>query len=389
MKEKVYTRDVTLLMAAGFFYICCSTSTAPIVAGYAESIGASSLWMGIISALITGSAVVCRPITGNLADRMAKFPLVVAGCLMMITASVGYVLFPYVWCLAVLRVLHGVGYACSSIGISTWLTLLLPPEKLGSGVGMYSTINALAMGLAPAMGIRVKNYLGYKWSFLLAAASAAIAILLALLIRDRGAPVGVGKERKKTVGLVVPKVVPIAVALGIIAIPYTANKSFLVSYVERSGLELQPDLFFTVYAVMLVVLRVLLRKLYDKVPYTRFLVCCSLAMIGSMASLFFMRENMLLFVGAVLMAASYGILFSVSQSAAAAAVPADQRGLAMGTYYLGLDFGSAVGPVIGGVLYGNAAPEAFYPLLGVIGTLCFVMYLPCKRVCGVPAQKNG
>ena len=66
MKEKVYTRDVTLLMAAGFFYICCSTSTAPIVAGYAESIGASSLWMGIISALITGSAVVCRPIIGGM-----------------------------------------------------------------------------------------------------------------------------------------------------------------------------------------------------------------------------------------------------------------------------------------------------------------------------------
>ena len=28
----------------------------------------------------------------------------------------------------------------------------------------------------------------------------------------------------------------------------------------------------------------------------------------------------------------------------------------------------------------------FYPLLGVIGALCFVMYWPCKRVCG---QSSG
>ena len=109
-------------------------------------------------------------------------------------------------------------------------------------------------------------------------------------------------------------------------------------------------------------------------------------MLGSMAALYWMRGYVLMLLGAVLMAAGYGIMYSVSQSAAASAAPPEQRGLAMGTYYLGLDIGSAVGPIVGGILYGNAAPGAFYPLLGVIGALCFVMYLPCKRVCG---QNNG
>ena len=52
MEDKGYRRDVVLIMLTGFFYMCCSMSTAPIVAGYAESIGASGLWMGIISALL-------------------------------------------------------------------------------------------------------------------------------------------------------------------------------------------------------------------------------------------------------------------------------------------------------------------------------------------------
>lgn len=384
MKQTVYTRDVVLLMAAAFFYMCCSNSVAPIVAGYAESIGASSFWMGLISSLTTATAVVCRPVTGNLADKMDKRPLVVAGCLMMVAASAGYVLFPHVWCVAVLRVLHGTGYACCSIGMSTWLTLLLPPDRLASGVGAYGTVNALAMALAPVMGIRLKEFSGYRSSFLAAGFSALICILLVHLIGNCGAPVSSGKKRAESAvrRLVVPGAVPIAIALAIITIPYTANKSFLVSYVDRAQLEIAPDLFFSFYAVILVVLRMALRKQYDRVPYPRFLVLCTISMLGSMAALYWMRGYVLMLMGAVLMAAGYGIMYSVSQSAAASAAPPEQRGLAMGTYYLGLDIGSAVGPIIGGMLYGNVELQMFYPLLGVIGALCFVMYLPCKRVCG-------
>lgn len=386
MPKHAYSRDVVLIWVAGFFYMCCSMSTAPIVAGYAESIGASGLWMGIISALVTGAAVVCRPITGNLADRTEKFRLVVAGCLMMMAASVGYVVLPYVWCVAVMRFLHGVGYACCSIGISTWLTMLLPPEKLGSGVGVYGTINALAMGVAPVIGIRTRNALGYHGSFLIAGASALITILLVLLIRDRGAPVVTDKKKVcAATRIVFPRVVPIALALGLISIPYTANKSFLVSYVDNVGLDLQPDLFFTLYAVLLVVLRISLRKLYDKVSYSSFLLLCSISMLGSMAALHFMQGYLLMFFAAALMAGSYGILFSVSQSATAAAAPAEQRGIAMGTYYLGLDFGSSLGPVIGGFLYGSVSLRLFYPLLSVFAVLGIGMYFICRRIYEQPA----
>ena len=123
MKQKVYTRDVILVMIAAFFYLCCSMSTAPIIAGFAKSIGASGVWMGIISALITGIAVICRPITGNLADRVEKIRLVVVGCLMMFTACLGYVFVPRIWFVVLMRCLHGAGYACCSIGMSTWLTV--------------------------------------------------------------------------------------------------------------------------------------------------------------------------------------------------------------------------------------------------------------------------
>jgi len=387
MKQKVYNRDVILVMIAAFFYLCCSLSTAPIIAGFAESVGASGVWMGIISALITGTAVICRPITGNLADRVEKIRLVVVGCLMMFTACLGYVLVPRIWFIVLMRCLHGAGYACCSIAMSTWLTMLLPPEKLGSGVGIYGTVNALAMAIAPTIGIRSSNLLGYRGSFLIAGTSALITIVLALMVRDHGAPVC--KDANKQRGprrLVYPRVVPIAIAVGLISIPYTANKSFLVSYVDTIGLAVQPDLFFTAYAVILVVLRIVLRKQFDKVPYSTFLLLCSFAMLGGLTSLRCMQGYGLLLVAAVCMAGSYGIMYSVSQSATASEAPLEQRGIAMGTFYLGLDFGSAVGPIIGGFLYGNVDLRLFYPLLCVFAFLCIGMYFICRKLYQKPVQ---
>ena len=387
MKKTIFTRDILLIMGGGFFYLCCNQTVEPIVAGYAESIGASGVWMGIVSALITGTAVVCRPITGNLSDRTQKSRLVLSGCLMMLTACLGYAFVPSIWVLAVMRCLHGAGYACCSIGLSTWLTMLLPPEKLGSGVGAYGTVNALAMAVGPVIGIRARNLLGYRGSFLISGACALITIILTRMIRNHGTPVHVAtQKRAASPQLIYPRVLPIAIALGLISIPYTANKSFLVSYTEGAGLNIQPDLFFTLYAIVLIFLRLSLRKLFDKVSYSTFLLVCSFSMLASLASLYFMQGHLLMFIAATFMAGSYGIMYSVSQSATAAAAPAEQRGIAMGTYYLGLDFGSAVGPIVGGYLYGNVDLRLFYPLLGVFALLCIGMYFICKKVYTQPAQ---
>lgn len=386
MKERVYTRDVLLIMVAAFFYMFCSMSAAPIVAGYAETIGASGVIMGLVSALTTGIAVVCRPITGNLSDRTQKVRLVVAGCTMMLIASVGYILVPKIWFLIIMRCLQGMGYACCSIGMSTWLTMLLPKKKMGSGVGVYGTINALAMALSPTISIRAKEFWGYHASFLIAGAAALIALVLSLMIRDPGQPVQPDKKQRTSRQLFYLPALPIAIALALISIPYTANKSFLVSYVESTGISVRPDLFFTVYAVALVLLRICLKKFYDKVAYSTFLLLCSISMIAAMASLYFMQNSVLMLLGAVFMAGSYGIMYSVSQSATASAAPADQRGIAMGTYYLGLDFGSALGPVIGGYLYGNIALPHFYPLLSIFAVFCIGMYFICRKIYPKAAQ---
>ena len=194
MKGKVYTRDVTLTMLAALCYMCSNMMTTPIFTGYVGTLGAGGFWMGAIGGLTTVTSFACRPITGNLADRMEKRRLSLIGVCMLLTANVGYILIDHIVVVVALRVLQGAGYALCSLGLSTWISMLLPRKNLGSGMGAYGTINALAMAIAPSIGIRIRSVFGYRWCFVVAALFASVDMVVILLIRDRGRPLQIRSE---------------------------------------------------------------------------------------------------------------------------------------------------------------------------------------------------
>ena len=85
----------------------------------------------------------------------------------------------------------------------------------------------------------------------------------------------------------------------------------------------------------------------------------------SIAILATMKNNISMFFAAAFMAGGYGIMCSVCQSKAILLAGEERRGLANSTYYIGLDLGMSLGPIIGGVLYGNVNIIYFYPILAV------------------------
>ena len=79
----------------------------------------------------------------------------------MAVACLGYMTAsdPYVVIFA--RMINGVGFACCSVCMSTWMCDMLPKEKIGSGMGLYGMMNALGMAIAPAIGVSIYQMMGY------------------------------------------------------------------------------------------------------------------------------------------------------------------------------------------------------------------------------------
>ncbi len=383
MKQTRVKHDIGFLLLASFFYLASPMLVTPLIAGYAESLGAAATMMGVIGGLMNICALICRPIVGNLADKISKYNLSFVGAGLMVISCIGYILAWNPVCIIVARIVNGIGYSCCSVCMSTWMSNMLPKDKIGSGMGLYGTMNALAMAIAPAIGVSIYQKIGYQPAFLVAAISIALTVVSIQLIHDKGEPTLPDPEENTKTGkaweIVDKNVIPVALIIMLFAIPYCATQSFLVSYVAKKQLHVTVSLFFPLYAAIIFILRLSLKNLFDKKPFSFFLILSSASAFISIAILTIMQNDLAMLLAAVFMAGGYGIMYSVCQSKAILLAGEGRRGLANSTFYVGLDLGMALGPILGGILYGHVNIIYFYPILAVTAPLTLLVYGISRR----------
>ena len=242
-------------------------------------------------------------------------------------------------------------------------------------------MNALAMAVAPAIGVSVYQRFGYRTAFCIALAFSIAIIIVIQFIKDKGEPESLQVERKTEdanitssklytarkkprLRIVEAKVLPVAFIIMLFAIPYCATQSFLVTYAEVRGLNVTVSMFFPSYAVVLIVLRLTLRRFFDKLPFHVFLLAGCISELTAIVLLTVMQNNITMLLASVFLAGGYGVMSSVCQSTAILLADKEKRGMANSTYYIGVDLGMTLGPMIGG----SAVRRSGYPLvLSVIG----------------------
>lgn len=374
-------KDVVMVMAASFFYMLCPMMTTPMITGFAGNLGAGGTMMGIIGGLMNICSLLCRPVVGNLADINSKYKLATIGSLIMAAACGMYFFAACSFVLIVARIVNGIGFSLCSVCMTTWMASLLPRNKVGSGMGLYGTMNAVSMAVGPVIGIKLHELIGYKAVFAAAGAAAVAMTVIVQLVNDRGEAVFTRDEIKSRGGfkLIDKKVVPIALIIMLFTIPYFATQSFIVSYVDINKLHVSVSLFFPIYAAALVIMRTALGKVFDKYPYRYFFFVSTVSAVFAMLSMTFMISNFMMILAAIFMAGGYGVMCTASQSTAILMAGKGREGLANSTYYFGLDLGMALGPIVGGVLYEHLPIHDFYPALMLTAAAGILVYFICRK----------
>ena len=352
-KAFVLTVLQNLVLCLGHFAV------NPYVVSYAKFLGAGTTLTGFLSGMFFGVALAIRPVSGPMITRMDKRKLLIGIFALGFIAQLGYALFPNIPMFIVFRFINGAQYSFVGSLIMTRVGDILPPEKMVSGMGIFGVGGAVGMSIAPAIGswilefgrVRYSELIGYRMLFLYAAAAMLIAIIPCLLSPP---------DRKKTpeelqaIGkwysnIATVKAVPIALVTLFSVVSYSVYNAYIVEFAKERGIP-NASMFFTVLAIGLLVTRPVMGILTDKIGIKRLvlpgfaLFAASFLMVGVSRSL-----GLFLFAAAVA-AIGYGSTQPTTQAIVVRVVPPVKRGVATNTYYVGVDLGFFLGPLIGGIV---------------------------------------
>lgn len=366
-------------MAASFFFMFSTMFVNPLINGYAKELGASSAFAGIIVGIMSLAAMFLRPVAGNLTDKFSKYRLSFIGGTLIFVGVMGYVLTPSSGWLLLFRLINGTGYVLCTVCMTTWLAFLVPRQHVGEAMGFYGLMNALAMALAPAVSINIYQKIGYRTSLVASAVSALLMIVAIQFVGDHALPKKRVRTQKKSFKIIQFNVLPVAILTTLFAIPYFVTQADIVTYVEQKHLTVAVGSYFLIYAVVLLIIRVGLKRYFDTV---RFGVWFWLSLVSTAAYIILlaiMNNDWQMALATALMASGYGIIYSVLQSTALLLAPIEEQGLASATFYLGLDIAMAFGPMISGVIDSALPIEWFYPVELVLVPLILVVYFIWRK----------
>jgi len=386
-KQSIYTKDVILVMAASFFFMFSVMFVTPLINGYAISLGASAVFAGIITGIMSVVSMFLRPVAGNLTDRFSKYSLSFIGGVLILIGVAGYCLSPSGNWLLIFRLINGTGFVLATVCMTTWLAFLVPRSHVGEAMGFYGLMNALAMALAPALAINLYKVIGYKSALWLAVVAAILMIISIQFVGDHAKP-KINSSKKRKIKIIQKDAIPIALLTTFFAIPYFITQADIVVYVERQHFSIAVGYFFVIYAIALLLIRIGLKKYFDLIRFGFWFWLSLIATILFLIVAAFMVNNWLMGFAAIMLSIGYGVIYSVNQSTALMLAPIEEQGLASSTFYLGLDIGMAAGPMIGGVTAQNLAPAYFYPvLLVIVPIILIVCFVYRKKLNGALSRR--
>ncbi len=349
----------------------------PLITGYSASFGAEAFVAGSIGAITSACCLIMRPAAGGLSEAVNKRRLALFGSSLVGLSVLGTAWAQSVPMLALLRMMSGVGGALSSVCMATWYAQMLPASRLGQGMGLFGLSNAFGMALGPATGIALYQAFGYQSAFLFSGAMACLGACVPLLVRTDPKILPEHRTSENEKGwkafdwgdLIDRKALPFALVIALFALPYMATQQYLVSYVEMRDIPVAVGLFFPVYATFLFIMRIAMGRLFDRVSFRTFLLLSVLSATIAFFALGIMRSNLVMGVAAFCMAGGYGLMCSVCQSEALKAAGQQRAGAGNATYYMGLDAGMMLGPLVGGILMGSVGPQGFFPVLMLVSPM--------------------
>jgi len=343
----IWNRSFIAIFVVALFQTMAQYTAHTLVPKYADSLGATASLIGLISGLYAGTALAFRPFTSPAYDIFNKKDILAIALTITSLSFVVFYLSTDLTLVIIGRVIQGIGIgAAGPMGLSI-VASALPRESYSKGVSMYSITQAFGQAIGPSLGLELSKTIGYQKTFL----CSAVLMLAAAGLTRFCSDTPIAEDRHYRVGfksVFSKEAVPGALLILFACMPYASISAMMTIYggllnIERIGL------YFTAYAVGLLIFKPLFGGFADKYGFVKVLIAAMAVYAGAFAMFGIARTLPLLLIGALIAAAGYGVLHPTLQALCMRTATPEKTGVAANTLYFFQDIGLFVGPYLSGM----------------------------------------
>lgn len=375
----LWTKDFTLATIANFFVSFVFYLLIPTMALYAvNAFGASDTAAGLASSSFVIGAVVGRIFTGKYLDFVGRRRLVIISLGIYVALGLAYVLADGLPLFVALRTVHGFGFGTSATVIAASVMSMIPPARRAEGTGYFGISGTIATAIGPLLALTIADRFSYDALFITASVVALLALLVALTITFPEREVSQAERESKwslSLGtLVDAHTVPVASIMLLAGFAYSGVLSFLANYAQQADLVSSASLFFLVYAIAVFISRLFIGRIQDRRGDNIVVYPIFASFVAGFVMLGVSSQAWHILLAAVFMGFGFGALMPALQSVITAKSPLPRVGLATATFFLMLDIGTGIGPIVLGLAIPHLGYQGMYFLLAGIIVVAAALY---------------
>lgn len=359
---------------------------SPVLPLFARSFGVGAATIGLTLSFFALARLVLNVPLGVLSDRHGRKLLLVAGPVVTALGMIGSGFAGDIGTLLVWRVVAGAGSAMYMTGAQVYLIDISTPENRARFIATNQGALLLGVGIGPAIGGLLADWLGFRAPFFVVGVSAFVAAVYAWRrlpetkhLAVQAAPKErVQGERRAWVTLMLSRDF-LAVSLVTMAIFFTRTGSRLTLMpllgVDRLGLSASAlGLVFTAMSLINMVGIAPAAWLADTVGRKWAIVPSGLITAAALALLAVAGNLPVFLAGAMLLAVATSIAGPAPAAYAADIAPPALRGLSMGLYRSAGDVGFVIGPPLLGAIADSASIEWGLAANGVLVAVVSLLF---------------
>lgn len=373
-KIPLWNKNFVTACTSNFLTACSFNLLMPTIPLYlTEMLGIAESRVGIVLSSYVLAMLFTRPFSGYLVDIFPRKILYLISLSLFVAVYFGYIFAATVLFFILLRFVHGIFWAVTSVSANTVAIDIIPPSRRAEGIGFFGMFTNMAMAVAPFIALSIYHTIGFHWLVGSAIAMGMLAIIAASFIKVGVKP---PKERPPLSfdRFILLPAFPIFLNQVLITFGWGTLIPFAALYGKSLGIE-NPGILFLFLALGIIVSRMVSGKVVDK-GYLHQAVIFALTIIClGFVSYSFAQSLPLFCFSAFVIGIGFGTFFPAMQTVYVNMATSDKRGTASSTYLTAFDLGNGIGMLAGGYIISGFHYSTMYQIAAASVFLGLMIYI--------------